>query len=192
MKISLYCYFFFFFAPLNVKAQNAEPGCSNWTKAVIDANPNLETAEDEYVNNVAGIISSNCLTSDGELAGCTVNLGQSDKGDKYWEECTKDGKGAVWTYRFSPLCSEGGGGDATGPDFMKIGGIWVCAAANCTRSGVGNLVPDRRLLEPFAAQNYSCGTSLASNELVPAAGASLKTSVVFLTMAVISAVSSWM
>jgi hypothetical protein len=49
-------------------------------------------------------------------------MGQSDVGDKNWEECTAAG-GAVWTYQHSPLCAMDGEEESTDADFMKLVGI---------------------------------------------------------------------
>ena len=165
--------------------------CVKETEAMIAANPDLEQAEEDYLEVPAGSMMANCMNqTTGVITGCTgISLGQSDRGDDYLRECEQNADGAMWTYQYTAACTHT---DGTKAPEIKFGGIWVCGSNNCTAPGIQQIIPYGSFEEVFTASgNYTCQSG-AINIVPAAAPGAMGTTLAFMAAVVVSAVSYWM
>ncbi|KAL3905640.1 MAG: hypothetical protein SGILL_009596 [Bacillariaceae sp.] len=173
-------------------AQDTSPqACIDETEAMFEANPDLEQSEQDYLEVPAGSMMANCMNAtSGVITGCTgINLGQSDRGDTYLQECEQNAEGEMWTYQYTASCTHN---DGTKAPEVKYGGIWVCGSKNCTATGIQQIIPYSDFEEVFTADgNYTCESG-AMNIVPAAAPGAMGTTLAFMAAAVVSAVSYWM
>jgi hypothetical protein len=148
-------------------SQVSQAECLSYTDRLYVSNRNLGVAEEDYNGVLDGSLRTNCLSADGEVQPCSFNVGPSDAGDSFWNECINNANGAMWTYQITPQCSRMDSDDDTTVD-IHMSGVWVCASVNCTAEGVQNLILQPPYMEALTEAGYTCGSVVRTDDMAPA------------------------